>query len=83
LDLLTLEFGDDTLSRNVGKGLPLDAALYRKRAQTSSVSRRKPEIRESVELFRLSESRIKAMAVVGMLMDMRVLQKKGGSLLAS
>jgi hypothetical protein len=26
LDFLTLEDGTDTLSRNVGKGLPLDAA---------------------------------------------------------
>jgi hypothetical protein len=33
--VLTREFGTDTLSRNVGKGLPLDAALYRRRAQIS------------------------------------------------
>jgi hypothetical protein len=26
LDFLTLDYGTDTLSRNVGKGLPLDAA---------------------------------------------------------
>jgi hypothetical protein len=41
---LTVEHGTDTLSRNVGKGLSLDAALYPRRAQTSSASRRKPEI---------------------------------------
>jgi hypothetical protein len=41
---LTLEDGTDTLSRNVGKGLPFDAALYLRRAQISSASRRKPEI---------------------------------------
>jgi hypothetical protein len=33
LVFLTLEDGTDTLSRNVGKGLPLDAALYPRRAQ--------------------------------------------------
>jgi hypothetical protein len=33
LDILTLDDGTDTLSRNVGKGLPLDAALYPRRAQ--------------------------------------------------
>jgi hypothetical protein len=43
-DILTLENGTDTLSRNVGKGLPLDTALYCRRAQISSASRRKPEI---------------------------------------
>jgi hypothetical protein len=36
LDLLTLEDGTDTSSRNVGKGLPLDAAQYPRRAQISS-----------------------------------------------
>jgi hypothetical protein len=41
---LTIEDGTDTLSRNVGKGLPLDAALYPRRAQISSASRRKPQI---------------------------------------
>jgi hypothetical protein len=43
----TLEDGTDGLSRNVGKGLPLDAALYPRRAQISSTLRRKPEITES------------------------------------
>jgi hypothetical protein len=38
LDFLTLEDGTDTLSRNVGKGLPLDAALYPRRAQISIFS---------------------------------------------
>jgi hypothetical protein len=33
LDYLTLEEGTDMLSRNVGKGLPFDAALYPRRAQ--------------------------------------------------
>jgi hypothetical protein len=33
--LLTLENETDTLSRNVGKGLPLDAALCPRRAQIS------------------------------------------------
>jgi hypothetical protein len=37
-------------SRNVGKGLTLDAALYPRRTQISSSSRRKPEIRE-LEFF--------------------------------
>jgi hypothetical protein len=45
---LTLEDGTDTLSRNVGKGLPFDAAEYPKRAQISSASRRKPEITERI-----------------------------------
>jgi hypothetical protein len=34
---LTLEEGTDTLSRNIGKGLPLDAALYPRRAQFSTL----------------------------------------------
>jgi hypothetical protein len=42
-DLLTVEDGTDTLSRNVGKGLPLDAALHPRRGQFSSASRRKLE----------------------------------------
>jgi hypothetical protein len=36
LDFLTLEDGTDTLTQNVDKGLPLDAALYHRRAQISS-----------------------------------------------
>jgi hypothetical protein len=44
MDFLTIGDGTDTLSRNVGKGLPLDAALYPRRAQISSASRRKPEL---------------------------------------
>jgi hypothetical protein len=36
LDFLTLEDGTDMFSQNVGKGLPLDAALYPRRAQISS-----------------------------------------------
>jgi hypothetical protein len=47
LSFLTLEYGTDTLSRNVGKGLPIYAALYPRRAQISSASRRKPEITET------------------------------------
>jgi hypothetical protein len=43
-----VEDGTDTLARNVGKGLPLDAALYPRTAQMSSVSRRKPEITETM-----------------------------------
>jgi hypothetical protein len=35
-DFLTLEDGTDTLSRNVGKHLPLDVAQYRRRAQISN-----------------------------------------------
>jgi hypothetical protein len=38
---LTLENGTDTLPRNVGKGLPLDAAWYPSRAQISSVPQQK------------------------------------------
>jgi hypothetical protein len=34
----TLEDETDTLSRNVGKGLPLEAALYSRRAQISDFS---------------------------------------------
>jgi hypothetical protein len=41
---LTLDDGTDTLSRNVGKALLLDAALNLRTAQISSASRRKPEI---------------------------------------
>jgi hypothetical protein len=41
---LTLEDETDTLFRNVGTALPLDAALYSRIAQISSTSRRKPEI---------------------------------------
>jgi hypothetical protein len=44
LEFLTFEDGTDMLSRNVGKGLPLDATLYPRIAQISSASRRKPEI---------------------------------------
>jgi hypothetical protein len=33
LDFLVLEDGTDTLSWNVGKGLPLNAAQYSRRAQ--------------------------------------------------
>jgi hypothetical protein len=36
-DFLTLVDGTDTLSRNVGKGLPLDAALYPRRTQFSKM----------------------------------------------
>jgi hypothetical protein len=35
LDFLTLEDGTHTLSQNVGKGLPLNAALYPRRVQFS------------------------------------------------
>jgi hypothetical protein len=35
LDFLTLEDGTHTFSRNVGKGLPLDAALYARREEIS------------------------------------------------
>jgi hypothetical protein len=43
LDFLNLEDGTDTLSRNVGKGLPLDAVWHPRRAQISSTSRRRSE----------------------------------------
>jgi hypothetical protein len=35
IDFLTLEHGIDMLSRNVGRGLPLDAALYSRGEQIS------------------------------------------------
>jgi hypothetical protein len=44
-DFLTLEDETDMLSRNVGKVLPLDAALHPRRAQIPSASWRKPEIK--------------------------------------
>jgi hypothetical protein len=44
LDFLVPEDGTDSLSRNVGTGLPLSAALYPRKAQISSASQRKPEI---------------------------------------
>jgi hypothetical protein len=47
---LTLEDGTDTLSRSVGNGLPLDVALYPRRAQILTASRRKPEITNYVYL---------------------------------
>jgi hypothetical protein len=43
-DFWSLEDGTDTASRNVGKGLPLEAAFYPRRTQISSASRRQPEI---------------------------------------
>jgi hypothetical protein len=43
--LLTREDGTDMLSRNVGKELPHDVAQYPRRAQISSTTRRKPEIK--------------------------------------
>jgi hypothetical protein len=43
-DFLTLEDGTNTSSRNVSKGLPLDAALHPRRTQSSSASPQKPEI---------------------------------------
>jgi hypothetical protein len=52
LDFLILEDGTDTLSRNVGKGLRLDAELYPRGAQISSALRRKPEITKSNVTFR-------------------------------
>jgi hypothetical protein len=51
LEFLTLEDGTYTLSRNVGKGLPLDVVLYPRRAQISSASRRKPDITDLVQLL--------------------------------
>jgi hypothetical protein len=45
LGLLTREDGTDMLSRHLGKQLPHDAAEYPKRAQISSTSRRKPQIK--------------------------------------
>jgi hypothetical protein len=47
-NFLTLEDGTDTLSRNVGKGLPLDAVLNPRRGQISSALRRKPEVTNNV-----------------------------------
>jgi hypothetical protein len=51
LDFLILENGTNTLSRNVGKGLPHDAALYRRRAEISSASRRKTEVTDILTVF--------------------------------
>jgi hypothetical protein len=48
LDFLTLEGGTNTLSRNIGKGLPLDSVLHRRRAQISSASWQKPEITDII-----------------------------------
>jgi hypothetical protein len=53
---LTLENGTDTLSQNISKGLPLDAALYPRKVQFPSASRQKPEIKHNFYLpqtFRL------------------------------
>jgi hypothetical protein len=47
MDFFILEDGTDTLPRNDGKGLRLDAALYPRLAQFSSASRRKPEVTEN------------------------------------
>jgi hypothetical protein len=38
VDFLTLEDGTDTLSRNVSKGLPLNPALYPRRAHLISIT---------------------------------------------
>jgi hypothetical protein len=43
LDFLNLEDGTDTLSRNIGKGFPLNAAKYPRTAQIST-SQWTPEI---------------------------------------
>jgi hypothetical protein len=37
MDFLILEDGTDTLSRNVGKGLPFDTALYPRKAQFARI----------------------------------------------
>jgi hypothetical protein len=50
---LTREDGAGTLARNIGKQLPHDAAKYPRRAQISSTSWRKPEIK--IIKFALSE----------------------------
>jgi hypothetical protein len=48
LDFLTLEDGTDTLGRNVGKGLPLDAAEQPRRAHILSLSPWELEITENL-----------------------------------
>jgi len=48
---LTPEDGTDSLSRNVGKELPLLAASWPRRAQFSSAPRREPEITHSSRTF--------------------------------
>jgi hypothetical protein len=39
------------MSRNIGTGLPLNAALYPRRAQFSSASWQKPEVMDSPLIF--------------------------------
>jgi hypothetical protein len=56
LGLLTREDGKATLSRNVGKQLPHEAAQYRRRAQISSTSRRKPQIELRQQIFEKSSN---------------------------
>jgi hypothetical protein len=46
LDFLTLEDETDRLHRNIGKELPLYAALYPRGAQISSTSRWKSEMKQ-------------------------------------
>jgi hypothetical protein len=50
LDFLMLEDGTNMLSQNIGKGSPLDTALYPRRAQISSASRQEPEIADEFQL---------------------------------
>jgi hypothetical protein len=52
--LLTLEDGTDTLSGNIGKQLPHNAAQCPRRAQFSSTSQQKPEIKDSYIFFNTS-----------------------------
>ena len=51
MDFLTLEDGTDRLSRNVGKELPVCAALYPRRGQMSSASWQKSEIMRTAHKF--------------------------------
>lgn len=49
LDSLT--FGIDTLSRNVNKKLPIDAAQHPRRSKNSTTPRRKPQISHGTHFF--------------------------------
>jgi hypothetical protein len=53
MDFLTLEDGTDAMSRNVGKGLPLDAADHPRTAQFSSASWRMPEVKNCIRILRI------------------------------
>jgi hypothetical protein len=67
----------DTLSRNVGKGFPLDAGEYPIRAQILSTSRRKPELKEQTgrrdaDWIDLAQNKDRWRAVVNAVMNFRI-----------